>query len=165
MSRVVGWSVGQGVVGGESLAETRQRPHPSPRLGVPWGWPNVGLAQIPFLLDTLQVDEHTIIIGHSSGAVAAMRLAEKQPVLGIVLVAACHTDLGMKSERVAGYYSRPWLWDKIKENAGYRARARVHAWGGGCGGRGGAGRGGVRGCPRFLVPFGRRSHVRLRCCC
>jgi len=64
-------------------------------------------------------DERTIVVGHSSGAVAAMRLAEQQKVLGIVLISACHTDLGLKSERIAGYYSRPWLWDAIKANAGW----------------------------------------------
>eukprot|EP00040_Diaphanoeca_grandis_P044740 m.13416 g.13416 ORF g.13416 m.13416 type:complete len:220 (+) comp9721_c0_seq1:132-791(+) len=71
---------------------------------------------VPFMLNDLGVDSNTIIIGHSSGAVAAMRLAEENPVLGLVLVAACHTDLGMKSERQAGYYSRPWQWEKIKSN-------------------------------------------------
>jgi len=71
---------------------------------------------VPFMLKDLKVDSNTILIGHSSGAVAAMRLAEENPVLGLVLVAACHTDLGSKSERQAGYYSRPWLWDKIRSN-------------------------------------------------
>ena len=35
----------------------------------------------------------------SSGAVAAMRLLEKTPLLGAVLVSACHTDLGDAGER------------------------------------------------------------------
>ena len=35
-----------------------------------------------------------VLIGHSSGAVAAMRLLEQTPLLGAVLVSACHTDLG-----------------------------------------------------------------------
>ena len=33
-----------------------------------------------------------------------MRFAEQYQVYGIVLVSACHTDLGLKSERIAGYY-------------------------------------------------------------
>ena len=81
--------------------------------------------QVPFLLNQVKVDERTIIIGHSSGAVAAMRLAEKQPILGMVLVAACYTDLGVKSERAAGYYSRPWLWESIKSNTGWVTRAKA----------------------------------------
>jgi hypothetical protein len=47
-------------------------------------------------------------VGHSSGAEAAMRYAETRRVAGLVLVAACHTDLGLQSEAVSGYYSRPW---------------------------------------------------------
>lgn len=71
---------------------------------------------IPFIVDTLKVDENTIVIGHSSGAEAAMRLAENHKLLGLILVAACHTDLGEASERISGYYSRPWLWESIRSN-------------------------------------------------
>ena len=35
---------------------------------------------LPFLKDTLQADENTLLIGHSSGAVAAMRFAEKYKI-------------------------------------------------------------------------------------
>ena len=71
---------------------------------------------IPFMRDEMNCDEKTIIVGHSSGAEAAMRFAEKYRVFGIILVSACVTDLGMESERVSGYYSRPWEWEKIKAN-------------------------------------------------
>ena len=71
---------------------------------------------IPFILDKLKADANTVMIGHSSGAVAAMRLLENNPLKGCVLVAACHTDLGSESERLAGYYNRPWQWDTIKSN-------------------------------------------------
>lgn len=71
---------------------------------------------VPFLRDTLNADENTIVIGHSSGAVAALRLAEHTRLRGIVLVSACWTDLGMESEREAGYYSRPWLYDNVRQN-------------------------------------------------
>ena len=63
---------------------------------------------IPFITDSLGADEKTIVIGHSSGAEAAMRLLEKRKLLGCVLISACYTDLGIESERLAGYYSRPW---------------------------------------------------------
>lgn len=74
---------------------------------------------IPFLRDELRVDESTIVIGHSSGAVAALRLAETTKILGLVLISACHTDLGDENEREAGYYSRPWLYNQIKPNTNW----------------------------------------------
>ena len=49
---------------------------------------------IPYILDELKADENTVLIGHSSGAEAIMRLAEKHKVFGLVLVSACYTDLG-----------------------------------------------------------------------
>jgi predicted alpha/beta hydrolase family esterase len=72
---------------------------------------------IPFILNKLKADSNTIIIGHSSGAEAAMRLLENSKLKGMVLVSACHTDLGVESERLAGYYNRTWEWEKIKSNA------------------------------------------------
>ena len=82
---------------------------------------------VPFLLSDCQVDENTIIIGHSSGAEAAMRLAENHKVLGLVLVCACHTDLGVESETLAGYYNRPWNWDQIKSNVGRFGILQFHS--------------------------------------
>ena len=38
--------------------------------------------------EKLAVDENTIIIGHSSGACAAIRYAEENKVVGLVLVGA-----------------------------------------------------------------------------
>ena len=72
---------------------------------------------IPFMRDNLHCNEGTIIIGHSSGAEAAMRFAEKYQVHGLILVSACVTDLGDYNEAASGYYSRPWEWDKIKANS------------------------------------------------
>ena len=71
---------------------------------------------LPFLKDQLKVDENTILIGHSSGALAAMRFAEKNPILGSVLVGAMHTDLGVETETLSGYYNKPWNWQAIKDN-------------------------------------------------
>jgi len=71
---------------------------------------------IPFLENELQADENTILVGHSSGAIAAMRLAEKKPLLGSVLVGAYYTDLDLESEKKSGYFDRPWNWDAIKKN-------------------------------------------------
>jgi predicted alpha/beta hydrolase family esterase len=74
---------------------------------------------LPFMKDKLKCDASTIIIGHSSGAEAALRFAETNRVAGLVLVSACVTDLGSANERASGYYSRPWEWERIKDNAGF----------------------------------------------
>ena len=70
---------------------------------------------LPFLTE-LGADKDTIIIGHSSGAVAAMRYAEEHQILGSVLVGTCYTDLGHESEKQSQYYNTPWQWDTIKAN-------------------------------------------------
>ena len=72
---------------------------------------------LPFIRNQLKLDGNTIFIGHSSGAVAGLRILEETKLLGCVLVAACYTDLGDKGERLSGYYNRPWKWDKIKSNS------------------------------------------------
>lgn len=68
---------------------------------------------LPFLKDTLKADEQTVLVGHSSGAIAAMRFAETDRLLGSVLVAAYHTDLGLPMEKQSGYFDRPWDWESI----------------------------------------------------
>ncbi|KAL8622019.1 putative hydrolase rbbp9 [Nucella lapillus] len=77
---------------------------------------------LPFMEKELSCDSDTIIVGHSSGAEAAMRYAETHKVKGIVLVSACVTDLGEESERISGYYNRPWQWDAIKANVQFAAQ-------------------------------------------
>ena len=61
----------------------------------------------------------TVVVGHSSGAAAAMRLAEQQRLAGMVLVAAYTSDLGDDTERKSGYFARPWQWAKQRENCGF----------------------------------------------
>lgn len=63
---------------------------------------------VPFIRDTLKLDKQTVLVGHSSGCEAIMRIIEKHQVRGVVLVAACHTDLGDEGERESEYYNRPW---------------------------------------------------------
>lgn len=70
---------------------------------------------LPFL-EELGADEHTILVGHSSGAVAAMRYAETHRLAGSVLVSVCHTDLGDGGEAASGYYRAPWQWTRIREH-------------------------------------------------
>lgn len=71
---------------------------------------------LPFMENELGADENSIIIGHSSGAVAAMRYAETHRIFGSVLVGASLTDLGVRLERMSGYFDKPWNWNVIKVN-------------------------------------------------
>lgn len=74
---------------------------------------------IPFMKEKLGVDENTLIIGHSSGACAAIRYAERYNVNGIILVSAYTSDLGDSLEKASGYFDRPWEWDKVKSNTSW----------------------------------------------
>ncbi|HMC77188.1 MAG TPA: alpha/beta hydrolase [Vicinamibacterales bacterium] len=67
-------------------------------------------------LEGLGADENTVLVGHSSGAVAAMRYAETHRLKGSVLVGVCHTDLGDSGEAASGYYAAPWQWQQIRDN-------------------------------------------------
>ena len=60
-------------------------------------------AWIPHLA-RLGADSGTVLVGHSSGAQAALRYAEANPLLAVVLVSATYTDLGDEGERASGYY-------------------------------------------------------------
>lgn len=65
-------------------------------------------------LEALGAGAETVVIGHSSGAVAALRYAETHRLRGSVLVGVCHTDLGDAFERASGYYEAPWDWAAIR---------------------------------------------------
>lgn len=71
---------------------------------------------LPYIENELKADENTIIIGHSSGAIAVMRYAEDHKLLGSVLIGTYHTDLGYEDEKESGYFDKPWQWNKIKAN-------------------------------------------------
>ncbi|CAL8329464.1 unnamed protein product [Merluccius merluccius] len=73
---------------------------------------------LPFM-EEMGCDEETLLIGHSSGAAAAMRYAESHKVFGIILVSAYVSDLGDETERASGYFSRPWEWSRIRSNVGH----------------------------------------------
>jgi len=59
---------------------------------------------IPFIRDILVADEESILVGHSSGAQAALRYTELYPVRGTILVSATYSDLNDPHERQSGYY-------------------------------------------------------------
>ena len=69
------------------------------------------------LLSGVDDDTNTVVIGHSSGALALMRLLETIPLFGAILVSAAHTDLGDENERASGYFDTPWDWEAQKQNA------------------------------------------------
>lgn len=75
---------------------------------------------ISFLRNEIQLDESTVVVGHSSGAACAMRLLENDDcpeLLGAILVAAAHTDLGDPHEARSEYFNRPWQWERMKQGA------------------------------------------------
>ena len=55
-------------------------------------------------IESLGADDETVLVGHSSGAQAALRYAETHPLRAVVLVAATYTDLGDAGERASGWY-------------------------------------------------------------
>src|SRR2546422_478500 len=69
---------------------------------------------LPFIEKKLEGDEDSILIGHSSGAVAALRFAATHRLLGIILVGAYHTTLGDEKEKASHYFDEPWNWNQIK---------------------------------------------------
>lgn len=56
------------------------------------------------------------MVGHSTGAVAAMRFAEHNNIFGSVLVGTYYTDLGYEDEKASGYFDKPWNWEAISQN-------------------------------------------------
>jgi predicted alpha/beta hydrolase family esterase len=67
--------------------------------------------------DELKADKRTVVVGHSTGALLAMRLLERVEIYGAVLVAAAHTDLGDEDERESGYFDAEWDWESMAPNA------------------------------------------------
>ncbi|CAM9266113.1 unnamed protein product [Chrysoparadoxa australica] len=73
---------------------------------------------LPYIHDVMKCDEHSVVVGHSSGAVAALRLVEECKVHGLVIVAAYDDPLGDDLEQASGYFDDPTFdWDKIISNA------------------------------------------------
>ena len=70
---------------------------------------------LPYIKE-LGANENTILIGYSSGAIAALRFAEKNKIFGTILVSAYYTDLGDKNEKKSGYFNNQWDLQSIKNN-------------------------------------------------
>jgi serine hydrolase len=71
---------------------------------------------LPFMHDFLKIGVNDIIIGWSSGAVAAMRYAETYRIKGSILISSSYTDLGDDLEKQSGYFDQPWNWHSIRQN-------------------------------------------------
>jgi uncharacterized protein len=71
---------------------------------------------IPFLRDVIRPDENTVVVGHSSGGLVAMRYAEKMPLLGTFLIAAHYEDCGFELEKRSGFFDLPFDWTAIRKN-------------------------------------------------
>lgn len=68
---------------------------------------------IPFMREEMECDENTVIIGHSSGAEAAMRFAEKYKVKGIILVSGLIICILQKTIRlffIFHFFFWWWWW-------------------------------------------------------
>lgn len=72
---------------------------------------------MPFLDQYVRVTENDVLLGWSCGAVAALRVAERQRVRGLVLVAPYYTDLGLDVVRRSGWTDEPWDWSRLRSNA------------------------------------------------
>lgn len=71
---------------------------------------------LPFIKEKLSTEE-SILIGHSTGAVAILRYLEENKCKLAILIGVYSTDLGGDYEKKSGYFDAPWQWDKIKNNA------------------------------------------------
>ena len=71
---------------------------------------------LPHMKDVLQIGTDDVIIGYSSGAVAAMRYGEQHDIRGSILISPSYTDLGDELEKESGYFDEPWDWRVIKSH-------------------------------------------------
>jgi predicted alpha/beta hydrolase family esterase len=72
---------------------------------------------VPFIKEKLDGEEDSILIGHSSGAVAALKYLEDNKCRFVILVACYYSHLDDDLEKKSGYFDEPWKWDQIKDNA------------------------------------------------
>jgi predicted alpha/beta hydrolase family esterase len=71
---------------------------------------------LPYMKGKLGINENTILVGHSTGAIAALRYAEENKILGSIIVGGYYTDLGDDTEKKSGYFDKLWDWKAIKNN-------------------------------------------------
>ncbi|MDB5182058.1 MAG: bbp9 [Candidatus Saccharibacteria bacterium] len=71
---------------------------------------------LPHLEEEVKVGAGDVLIGWSSGAVAAMRYAETHKLFGSILISPSYTDLDDATEKQSGYFDHSWDWKAIKSN-------------------------------------------------
>lgn len=76
---------------------------------------------LAFLKEYIKAGENDVLVGWSSGGVAAMRYAEKNVIRGSVLVAPSYTDLNDPLEKESGYFDTDWNWEMITKNPEHTA--------------------------------------------
>jgi predicted alpha/beta hydrolase family esterase len=74
---------------------------------------------IPYILNDLKCERNTVLIGHSSGSVAALKIAEVQKLKGLVLIATYDHHMDDEMEAASGYFDEPFNWELIKQNCGF----------------------------------------------
>jgi len=74
---------------------------------------------LPFLENHVGAGENDVIVGWSSGALAAMRYAETHKLRGSVLIGPSAEHMDDELEKQSGYFDEPWQWENIKANNGH----------------------------------------------
>lgn len=69
-------------------------------------------------LRSLNLSSYDLIIGHSSGANALMRLSETERIEDALLIAPTFTHLLDPTEKRTGWFNTPWMWSDMKANVG-----------------------------------------------
>ncbi len=59
---------------------------------------------LPFMQDFFKIGQNDVIVGWSSGAIAAMCYAETHHIKGSVLISPYHTELGDELEKQSGLF-------------------------------------------------------------
>jgi len=67
-------------------------------------------------LESLDLLSYDVIIGHSSGVQAVLRLAERKPLRHVLLVSATDQHNHTRSEMATGWFDTPWAYDDIRNN-------------------------------------------------
>ena len=70
---------------------------------------------MPFITSFVKEAE-CVLIGHSSGACAALRIAENTQIHAVIAVSMTDNDLGDAGERESGWYDLPWNYENMRKN-------------------------------------------------
>lgn len=67
-------------------------------------------------LEQLPIESYDLIMGHSSGVQAAMRLAEKRKIKALLIIGGHFSDLEYPEELSYGWFDKKWDWKTIQKN-------------------------------------------------